>query len=311
MTSWRRWLERPQGMLLRRVLFQVHLWMGIAFGIYLLVICLTGSILVYRNELYRTFSPVPVIVSGSGTPLDAEAVKSAARRAYPDHEVTDVHTGKTPNHAIEITLRRGSETMRRLLHPFTGADLGNPVPVGYRFTAWMLDLHDNLLTGDTGRAFNGIGALALALLSLSGAIIWWPGIGSWRRSLIPDPRANWKRLNWTLHSALGAWGLLFLLLWGLTGMYLSFPNLFVTVFDWLEPFDPSNEADRIVDRIQYWLAYLHFGRLGGRGIPGCGRGLCDNTTKFIWAVWALVPPLMVVTGAIMWWNRVIQPKLKR
>ena len=248
-TPWRRWLERPQGLLLRRVLFQVHLWVGIAFGIYLLVICLTGSILVYRNELYRTFSPIPVIVSGSGTPLDAEAVKSAARRAYPEHEVTDIHTGKTPNHAVEVTLRRGSDTMRRLLHPFTGADLGNPVPAGYRFTTWMLDLHDNLLAGDTGRAFNGIGALALTLLSLTGVIIWWPGIASWRRSLIPDLRANWKRLNWTLHSAFGAWGLVFILLYFLLprNFLVAHSNNYITALNCRGPLDKYHEfADAVM-----------------------------------------------------------------
>ena len=196
---------------------------------------------------------------------------------------------------------------RRLLHPFTGEDLGDPLPAGFRFTAWLLDLHDNLLSGETGRRINGIGALFVTLLCLTGAIIWWPGSKSWRRSLTLDHRSNWKRLNWSLHSALGFWFFAFLLLWGITGMYLSFPQVFAAGFDLLEPFDQSNPVERVVDRIQYWLAYLHFGRLGGRGIPGCGRGLCDSTTKVIWAAFGLVPPLMFVTGALMWWNRVIRP----
>lgn len=311
MTLWRRWLERPQRLLLRRMAFQVHLWTGIALGLYVLVICATGSVLVYRNELYRTFSPVPVIVSGSGTPLPSDALKQAARRAFPDHEVTDIYPGKTPNHAIEIALRRDDDTRRRLLHPFTGADLGDPIPAGYRATAWLLDLHDNLLSGDTGRRINGLGALFLMLLTLTGAIVWWPGIRKWRRSVVPDRRANWKRFNWSLHSALGFWAFGFLLLWGVTGMYLSLPDQFAAVFDALEPFDESNLEERFVDRVQYWLAYLHFGRLGGRGIPGCGRGLCDNTTKAVWALFGLVPPVLFVTGALMWWNRVLRPATRR
>lgn len=311
MKLWRRWLQRPQELFLRRVLFQIHLWTGIALGIYVLVICVTGSVLVYRNELYRTFSPVPVIVAGSSNPMAVADLKSAASRAYPDYDVTDMRAGETPNHAVEITLKRGSEMKRRLLHPFTGEDLGDPVPAGFRFTAWLLDLHDNLLSGETGRRINGIGALFVTLLCVTGAIIWWPGIKSWRGSLIPDRRSNWKRLNWSLHSALGFWGFAFILLWAVTGMYLSFPQLFAEAFDAVEPFDESNPVERRVDRIQYWLAYLHFGRLGGRGIPGCGRGLCDSTTKLIWAVFGLVPPLLFVTGALIWWNRVIRPTARR
>jgi len=307
MTFWGRWVRRPQELFLRKVLFQIHLWTGIGVGVYVLVICVSGSVLVYRNELYMTFSPQPIVVAGSGESIALEDLKSRARRAYSGYEVIDVRKGETANHAVEITLKHGTEMKRRLLHPFTGEDLGDPVPAGFRFAAWLLDLHDNLLSGETGRRINGIGALFVTLLCLTGAIIWWPGIKSWRRSLTLDHRANWKRLNWSLHSALGFWFFAFILLWGITGMYLSFPQVFAAGFDFLEPFNESNPVERVVDRIQYWLAYLHFGRLGGRGIPGCGRGLCDSTTKVIWAVFGLVPPVMFVTGALMWWSRVIRP----
>jgi hypothetical protein len=91
-----------------------------------------------------------------------------------------------------------------------------------------------------------------------------------------------------------------------TGAYLGFPDVFATAFDYLQPFDEST-PERTVDRIRYWLAYLHFGRLGGRGIPGCGRVLCDSITKATWAAAGLVPPVMFMTGALMWWNRVVRP----
>jgi len=308
MRIWQQWLRQPQRVLLRRAVFQIHLWTGIGLGLYVAVICLTGSVLVYRNELYRAFSPQPVIVAGSGAPLSTEDLKTAALDGYPGHDVTEVRYGETENHAVEVTLKRGAQMKRRLFHPFTAADLGDPLPVGFRVTAWLLDLHDNLLAGETGRRVNGIGALMLLLLSVTGAVIWWPGIVSWRRSLIIDLRSNWKRVIWTLHSALGFWFFAFVLLWAITGAYLSLPNTFAAVFDYLEPLDETNPVERIVDRIQYWLAYLHFGRLGGRGIPGCGRGLCNETTKAIWAVAALVPVVMFVTGAFMWWTRVVRPR---
>jgi uncharacterized iron-regulated membrane protein len=293
------------------VVFQVHLWTGIAIGLYVLMISLTGSVLVYRNELYRAFAPTPLIVTGSGEVLTAEELTSAAQRAYPSFQVTDVRPGATANHAVEITLRQGEERIRRRFHPFSGEDLGDPLPAGYRLTAWLLDLHDNLLAGPTGRRVNGLGALLLLVLCVTGAIVWWPGIGSWRRSATLDLHSNWKRLTWSAHSALGLWFFAFILLWGVTGSYLAFPDVFGAMFDRLEPFDETNPVERVVDRVQYWLAYLHFGRLGGRGIPGCGRGLCDSLTKATWAAAGLVPSVMFITGALMWWNRVLQPRVRR
>ena len=250
MTGWRQWVHQPQTVWLRKVLFQVHLWTGLSVGVYICVVCLSGSVLVYRNELYRAFSPTPVIVAGSGAPLSAAALTEAARHAYPDHTVADVRPGDTANHAVEVTLTRGDETTRRLLHPFTGADLGNPLPWGFRSTAWLLDLHDNLLAGESGRRVNGIGAILFLLLGTTGAIIWWPGRAGWRRSMTVDLRANWKRLNWSLHSALGFWFLGFVILWGVTGVYLSLPAVVTNVFDFFEPFDESRPVERVVDRIQ-------------------------------------------------------------
>ena len=298
-------MQAPQNVRLRKAIFQIHLWTGIGLGIYIFVICLSGSVLVYRNELYTYYGPQPVIVDSAGMSLGDDGLERAARQAYPGYEIRDVRPGATPNHAVEISLSRDDDRIRRLFDPFTGEDLGDPLPLGYRITGWLLDLHDNLLGGETGRRVNGIGALFLFVLSITGAVIWWPGILRWRRSLTINRRADWKLFNWSLHSTFGFWCWPFLLLWALTGAYLSFPAFFISIVDYLEPFDMSNPVERIGDRVMYWLAFLHFGRLGGRGIPGC-EAICNEVAKATWALVGLVPPALFVTGVIMWWNRVLR-----
>src|SRR5947209_5797570 len=59
LTPWQRWVRQPQKMWLRRALFQVHLWTGIGVGLYILMISVTGSVLVYQNELYTAATPEP------------------------------------------------------------------------------------------------------------------------------------------------------------------------------------------------------------------------------------------------------------
>jgi hypothetical protein len=41
----------------------------------------------------------------------------------------------------------------------------------FRATAWLLDLHDNLLGGQTGRRANGVAATLLILLLVTGLIV--------------------------------------------------------------------------------------------------------------------------------------------
>src|SRR5438093_13427900 len=82
-TLWERWVRQPQNIWLRRALFQVHLWSGIAIGLYILTISITGSVVVYRNELYRAATPEPIISKSSGPALTDEQLRESATRLYP------------------------------------------------------------------------------------------------------------------------------------------------------------------------------------------------------------------------------------
>lgn len=308
MTAWQRWLRQPQKIWLRRALFQVHLWSGIAVGLYILMISVTGSVLVYANELYRAATPAPIVSKASGPLLSDAAIREAALHAYPGYQIANVRHPRNPEEAVDIRLRRGKEEFNRLFDARTGADLGNSVSLGIRMIARLLDLHDNLFGGKTGRKINGIGAVAVLVLAVSGMVVWWPGIKTWRRSLGLHRGVGWKRQMWHLHSMLGLWSLAFVIVFGLSGIYLAIPDRVQDLADRIQPLTTENLRSRAVDQIIYWLAYLHFGRVNGIGIPCRGPGLCDQATKAVWALFGLAPAGMFVTGAIMWWNRVVRPR---
>jgi uncharacterized iron-regulated membrane protein len=294
--------RRPQGVWARRALFQIHLWSGLGVGIYLIVISLTGSVLVFRIELHKLFSRTPITVAVTGERLTDDQLKAAALRAFPDHTVTNLWPVKRPEQPVEIWLNRDStgRAVHHIFDPYTGKDLGPPDPPMVRFIVWLASLHDDLLTGEKGRTVNGAGAILLTALCLTGLVIWWPGITNWRRSLTVDLKSNWKLFNWNLHSAVGFWSFLLVLMWALSGVYLSFPNPFQDIVERLQPIEnyKNNEA-RLGDEILRWLSRLHFGRFGGWPI------------KALWFVLGLIPLVLFITGAVMWWNRVLRPSLDK
>jgi uncharacterized iron-regulated membrane protein len=304
--AWQRWLRQPQRVWARRVLFQVHLWSGLGLGLYVFAISLSGSVLVYRNELMRRFNPPPRLVAESGPRLSPQELEERIRRQFPDSEVSDVRAGKAQNQATEVRLTRHGRGMQRLFDPFTGKDLGHALPLGFRVVLWVKDFHDNLLNDIPGRRTNGVGGVLFVLLGITGVVIWWPGVKTWKRSLGIVWRTSWNRFTWHLHSALGFWSLAFVIMWGLTGAYLSYPDPFNAAVEYLQPLDESNPVDRLGDTVLYWFAYLHFGRFRGR-LASCGVA-CGSTLQFVWALVGLIPPAMFVTGAIMWWNRVVSPR---
>jgi uncharacterized iron-regulated membrane protein len=51
---------------------------------------------------------------------------------------------------------------------------------------------------------------------------------------------------------------------------------------------------RLVDEVMAWVVPLHVGNFGGLGL------------RIAWLVLGLAPPLLFVTGFIMWWTRVVR-----
>jgi uncharacterized iron-regulated membrane protein len=178
----------------------------------------------------------------------------------------------------------------------------------FTMVSTLIALHDDLLAGPAGRRVNGLGALAVLLVVLTGLVVWWPGIARWRRSLVLRRTVGWARLTWDLHSAVGIWSSAFVLVSALSGLYLCFPEELQTFGDWIDPPTEARAGRRLVDRVFYWLAYLHFGRINGIGIPCAGPGWCDQATKAVWAILGLAPAVMAVTGIVMWWSRVLRPR---
>ncbi len=280
--------------MLRKVFFQVHLWTGIGLGLYVVVVSLTGSLLVFRVEYYNYFRPGTTVVVRQTERLSDDALKAAAAARYPGLEVTSVALRRRQRTApAEVYLKGNGTELHRLFDPYTGDDLGEAEPRATQLFERVAALHDDLLGGRPGRTVNGVGGLFLTVMSLTGLWIWWPGLKNLRRGLLLRWTSNWKRFNWDLHSVMGFWTFAFVFMWAITSVYMVFPDPFLAVVDYLEPPDDIG-TPRTGDFILEWFARVHFGRFSGLWV------------KIVWGVIGLVPPALFVTGVIMWWNRKIR-----
>ena len=303
MVSWQQWVQHPQNVYLRKAIFQVHLWSGIGIGVYVFLISISGSIIVFRNELYNVFTARPVIVAAAGPRLTEDELRARAEKTYPGYYISQFfEKKKSPREAVEIWMEQtgGSGKAQRLFDPFTGEDLGNSIPAGIRIVSWMTDLHLNLLNGDMGRNVNAAGAVLWSALALTGCIVWWPGIQNWRRSLTLRRKVGWRRFNWDLHSAMGFWTFLFVLMWGVTGIYAALPMPFRAIVDYFDPPTDDQLGLRSGDHLLRFVSRLHFGTFAG-------KTFADTPVKIIWCVVGFTPAFLFITGLIMWWNRVLRP----
>jgi uncharacterized iron-regulated membrane protein len=284
-------VHRPQQLPLRRALFQIHLWIAIALGAYIVMLSLSGSAIVFRREFNVWLVP-RTVPSIEGVRLTADDLWSAARAAYPRHEVKDVREQRRPERPVYVSLERDGAATERLFDPYAGTDMGDSYPATLRAVEWLVDLHDNLLAGQAGRRVNGVGGVLVTALVVSGAFIWWPGRRRWRRSLVVGRPEKSRRFAWHLHSAIGIWSFALLFVWAITAIYFAFPEPFEAAIDFFD--DDVNDLERPGEGVLLALIQLHFGRFGGLPI------------RFLWAALGLLPAVLFVSGFIVWWTRVVR-----
>jgi uncharacterized iron-regulated membrane protein len=292
MSAWKRWLQAPHTLSWRRALFQIHLWMGIGFGLYILVISVSGSAIVLRPQISRWLiqSQVP---STQGVELVGEALKERVLAAYSDRYIVDrIVPATREGRATYVGLldADGNEETR-FFDQYTGNDLGSTYPWPVAAVEWLTRLHDELLLERTGRKINGVGGVLFLVMTVSGAILWWQGSKRWKEGLVIR-RGSTRSFSWQLHSFLGFWTLLLMFVWGFTSVYFAWPAPFDAFIDWIDP-DPND-----FDRPEGWLLTLidfHFGRF---------RGLL--WANILWIFLGLLPAVMFITGFQLWYRRVLK-----
>ena len=368
--------HKPQSTLLRRVLFQVHLWTGIATGLYVVVVCTTGAALVFRIDLQRAMHPSLFTPSTDGPAVEAATVMERVRDAFPSDRLSGVDAPTTTRPTYLAYVIRGTSFLTVLADPVTGAVLGELPERSLVRT--VQDLHFDLLGGRTGRVVNGIGAVGLFTMSLTGLVIWWQGV-NWRRGFSVSFGRSWRRVIWELHGAVGIWTLVLIAAWSVTGFYFAFPaavrnavnrvspitvsrapqsnpagmglgptpswrtlvaaasqrvpgafvarvvvpadnrGAFLVQFSEITPAPagspdltsvyldhftgavleaPSPRGRTAGDVVMAWLAPLHVGNFGGLGV------------RLAWAILGLAPPLLFLTGFVMWWTRVVRARYR-
>lgn len=266
-----------------RSLCRLHLWIGTAAIAYILFVSLSGGIVLFEQELYRFLSPDPALASSDRQRLSVNELMQAASLKYPSDRVVGVWDRKVSAGLIaELWLEGGGELRRRLFDPYSGADLGNAQPFGLRVLAFLRDAHTNLLAGRRGRTVNGIGSLAMVLLSLSGASMWLMGLTRPRPDL-DRPAAALTPRALRLHRRAGVWMICFAAVWGGTGACFAFPSFVHKIVASEAAFDA--------------LYAIHSGAAGGW------------LTKVIWAASSLLTVLLALTGATAWRRRLLRPAL--
>lgn len=106
---------------------------------------------------------------------------------------------------------------RAYIDPYTGQLLG--IKKDRNFFDIVIDIHTNLMLGDTGRQIVDYSTLIFLVMLISGIILWWPHNKARKKSSYKIKwNASFKRKNYDLHNVPGfyaSWILIFIVITGL------------------------------------------------------------------------------------------------
>lgn len=227
---------------LKKAVRKIHLWLGLASGLILSVVGITGSLYVFEPEL-------AAFLERDLYHLQSEQIKFDDDIAIARYIETE--TGKRIE-SIQWP-KRGRETYVfkvfndenwYYLDQSTGVITLGGEALGNSFFGFILDLHTTLTMGDTGRIITGVASLLFALMMLTtGLYLWYPSHKGRRKSSFKIKwKASAKRVNFDLHNISGFYFFLPLFLIGITGASFYFDEEVQWVVDAIMFSEPAKES---------------------------------------------------------------------
>ena len=213
---------------MRKLFAKIHLWLSIPFGIIIAIICLTGAILVFETEIQELCHPSHYFVKEvKGEPLPPAALIESARRQLPDSiKINGIRVTPDPKRTYQLVLP--GKKAAAFIDPYTAEVTGINDGQGFfmqmmRLHRWLLDSYKRDGSFSLGKALVGYSTLILAIILISGIVIWYPrNRKALKNRLKIKANAGWYRFFYDLHVAGGFYSTLLLLVLTLTGLTWSF-----------------------------------------------------------------------------------------
>jgi uncharacterized iron-regulated membrane protein len=207
---------------MRKFISWLHVYVGLAAVIVLVMSGITGALITFDGEIDRVTHPELRRVEPRPGGASIDTLATIAQQAWSRDPVRMFVFPEAPGDAVEVWYRDSS--MRAWLDPYDGHVLGLR-DTRDSLMGILVDLHTNLLAGETGRAVLGWFGLAAILLIVLGTLLWWPRRGRWRQALAVKWGAGAARVWLDVHKVAGIVAGVFLVVIAATGAALALPGV--------------------------------------------------------------------------------------
>lgn len=213
-----------------------HRWFGLIAGFHFVLLGLSGSYLVYRDELDALLYPSLMKAAGevpqANGSMELARVISVAKAGLlteKDPLIIQYPGDSNRNIALRFNMAGAGERRRFVtayVDPSNGGFAGSISPRN-TLGGWLFSFHHDMFWGPTGRTIIAVGGVLMLIVLLSGLYLWWPKNRSVWRALRLAPMRTFLQANLEIHKASGIYSLLLMIAVTFTGVFVTRPDWFL------------------------------------------------------------------------------------
>lgn len=206
-------------MTVRSLWLKAHLWVGLAIGLPLIVVALTGAVMVFEEDLDRALNPAVSYVTAGDRSLPLDEIVARARAAYPAAQLGSVTLPEKRHHPFQIGATSKDGPFTIAVNQYTGQVLGTRSAADREagLARRIHLLHTRLFGGQIGEWLVGLITALTLFMAVAGLVLWWP-----RKIFSVKTGASGRRINFDLHNVFGLYASAAFLFIALTGMMIAF-----------------------------------------------------------------------------------------
>lgn len=225
--------KKPKASWLKRFNDWFHLWIGIAVGIPIVIISITGCLLVFEHEIVKlSRSWWKVEVPEKGELLPPSVIRSKVVAQLPEMKIRRIwYYGE--GRPVKIAPDNSDSLI--WANPYTGAVL--TLEDHEDLFHFIEEGHVNLwLPPDIGHVVVSWCTVVFLALLITGLVLWWPK--KWNKRETKQAftikwKAKFKRVNYDLHNVLGFYSMSLVIIMVFTGLMMGFTTFRSTVLQLL------------------------------------------------------------------------------
>jgi uncharacterized iron-regulated membrane protein len=251
-------------------------------GLWFVVAGLTGSVLVWYQEIDEWLNPELLVEPTQSGPVDLDALLAAVQRAHPGKAAGpwEIGTALHPHGTLEFRYPNPPERAGAFYAPLLVAvDPYRAEVLASRYwgdtaVTWLYELHADWLLGQAGRYVVGVLGGLLLVSAVSGLVLWWPSWAKLRLGFAIKLRSGFWRALYDLHRVPGALGAAVLITLAVTGCLIVFDGFVRPVVAALAPLPDDSPPLTVPARDQPFLTLAEVVRRSETAFP-------DSTLRWI------------------------------